>query len=71
MVCIHNGLSLSHKKWNPAIGDDMGGPRGYYAEWNKPDREGQMLYDFIYMWNPKKKTNDQTEKQLQTQRINR
>ena len=62
MVCIHNGLLLSHKKWNPVICDNMGGPRGYYAEWNKSDREGQILYDFIYMWNLKKKTNEQTQK---------
>ena len=31
----------------------MDGPRGYYAKWNKSDRERQTLYDFIYMWNLK------------------
>ena len=25
----------------------------YYAEWNKSDRERQIQYDFIYMWNLK------------------
>ena len=32
----------------------MDGPRGYYAKWNKSDRERQMPYDFTYMWNLKK-----------------
>ena len=32
--------------------DNMGRPRGYYyAKWNKSGREGQILYDFTYMWN--------------------
>ena len=39
----------------------MDGPRGYYAKWNKSDRERQILHDFIYMWNLKNKTNEQTE----------
>ena len=38
----------------------MGGPRGYYATWNKWDRERQILYDFTYMWNLRKKTSEQT-----------
>ena len=32
----------------------MDGPRGYYTKLNKSDRERQMIYDFIYMWNIKK-----------------
>ena len=32
----------------------MDGLGGYYAKWNKFDRERQMLYDVIYMWNLKK-----------------
>ena len=39
---------------------NMDGPRGYYAKWNKSDRERQILYDFTYMWNLKNKTNEQT-----------
>ena len=35
----------------------MDGPKGYYAKWNKSDREKQVLYDLTYMWNPKSKTN--------------
>ena len=55
MVYIYSGILLSHKKeWNLAICHSMGGPRGYYAKWNKSDRERQILYDFTYMWNLKK-----------------
>ena len=32
----------------------MDGLGGYYAKWNKPDRERQILYDITYMWNLKK-----------------
>ena len=28
----------------------MNGPRGYYAKCNKPDRERQTPYNFIYIW---------------------
>ena len=52
---MYNGLLLSRKKeWNLAICDNMNGPRGYYAKWNKSDTERQILCDFIYMWNLKK-----------------
>ena len=33
---------------------NMDGTRGYYAKWNKSDRERQVLYDFTYMWKLKK-----------------
>ena len=32
--------------------------REYYAQWNKSDREQQMLYDFTYMWNIKNETTE-------------
>ena len=52
---------LSHEEeWNPPICNNMDGPRGYYAKWNKSDRERQILYDFIYMWNVKYNSNEQT-----------
>ena len=58
---MHNGILLSHKKeWSLAICNNMNGPRGYYAKWNKLGGERQIPYDFTYMWNLKKKTNEQT-----------
>ena len=45
----------------------MYGPRGYYAKCNKPDRERQILDDFIYMCKLNNKTDEQTygtEKEL-------
>ena len=59
--------SAIKKKWNLAICNDMDGPRGYYANWSKSDRERQIPYDLAYMWNLKDKTNEQT-KQKQTHR---
>ena len=32
--------------------------RGYYAKWNKSERERQVPYDIIYMWNLKYDTNE-------------
>ena len=32
----------------------MDGHRGYYAKWDKSDRERQILCDFTYIWNLKK-----------------
>ena len=55
MVYIYNGILLSHKKkLNFTICNNMDGLGGYYANWNKSDRERQILYDITYMWNLKK-----------------
>ena len=54
-IHIYNGILLSHKKeWNLAISGNMDGSTGYYAKWNKSDRERQIPYDITYMWNLKK-----------------
>ena len=53
----HTGILFSHKKMNLAI-CDMDGPWERYAKWNKSDRERQISYDFTYMQNPKKNTNE-------------
>ena len=39
----------------------MDEPGGYYAKWNKSDRERQIPYDFTYWWNLKNKTNKQNK----------
>ena len=31
----------------------MDGPRDYHIKWNKLDKERQIQYDRIYMWNLK------------------
>ena len=47
-------ISFSHKKeWN--ICSNMGGPRDYHIKWTKPDRERQISYGIIHMWNLLKK----------------
>ena len=47
----------------------MDGLRGYYAKWNKSDRERQMLYDITYVWNLKKiqQTNEYNKKEADSQ----
>ena len=47
----------------------MDGPRDYHTEWSKSNRERQILYDIIFMWNLKKNTNEsiyKTEADSQT-----
>ena len=43
----HNGILPSHLKRMKSYGR----PRGYYAKWNKSDRERQIFYDSTYMGN--------------------
>ena len=31
----------------------MDGLGDYHTKWNKPDRERQIPYDIVYMWNRK------------------
>ena len=40
----------------------MDGPRDYCTKWNKSERERQILYDVIYLWNLKNNTNESTHK---------
>ena len=40
VVYVYSELLLSHKKeWNCAICDNLDGPRGYYAKWNKSEED--------------------------------
>ena len=55
VVYMHQGILLSHKKWNFAICYNMDGSRGYYVRWTKSDREKQILYDLTYVSTLKKK----------------
>ena len=71
-VYMHSGLLLSHKKeWNNAICSSMGGSRDHHLKWSQSERERQILYDIIYMWNLKYDTNEpiyETETDSQTKR---
>ena len=59
LVYIHNGILLSHKNdWNNAICNNMDGPRDYHTKWSKLEKEKQIVYDIIYMWNQKADTNE-------------
>ena len=55
VVRIYNGVLLSHKKErNWVICRDVGGSRDCHTEWNKSEREKQILYINAYMWNLEK-----------------
>lgn len=51
---------------NLAIWGNIDRSRGYYAKWNKSDRERQISYDFTYMWNLKQQNKWINEKQDHT-----
>ena len=51
----------SVEEGNPTICDNMDGPWGHYAKWNKPDTEWQVLHGITYMWNLKKSACSQAE----------
>ena len=36
----------------------MDGPRDYHTKWSKLEKENQIVYDIIYMWNQKTDTNE-------------
>ena len=52
MLHIYNGILLSHKKEQSCvICRDMDGPRECHTEWSKSEREKQISYINVYMWN--------------------
>ena len=56
------GILLSHKKeWNIFIFNNMYGPRGYYAKWNKSDgRKTNTIWFHLYVESNINKTNERT-----------
>ena len=53
MVYTYDAILFSYKKENLAIWENMDGPWGFCAKWNKSDRKRQIPYDLIFMWNLK------------------
>ena len=54
-IYIYIYMNIGHKKeWHITICSNMDGLRDYHTEWNKSDRERQILYDITFMWNFKK-----------------
>ena len=56
----HSGILLSHKKQEimPFAATSMNLDRDYYIKQSKSERERQISYDIIYMWNIKYDTNE-------------
>ena len=49
--CVIYGMKhyQSLKTQYPAIWNNMDGPRGYYATWNKPNWEDNKLWSHLYI----------------------
>ena len=48
MVYVNNGILLSHKKeWNFAICNNMDGLGGYYAKWNKSEKDKYCMISYV------------------------
>ena len=50
-------LAVNKKEQNFTLWDRMDGPGQHFGKWNKPVRERQIPYNFIYMWDLMKKLN--------------
>ena len=58
MVDLHNEILLgSRREGDLTFCNITDGPGQYYAKCNKPVRERQVPYDFMYMWNLMNKIN--------------
>ena len=52
VVHIPNGILLSYKKEHTWVSsNEVAGPRSYYTEWSKSERERQILCINAYIWN--------------------
>ena len=47
MVYIYNGILLNHKKRNLAICDEMDGPWGHYAKWDKSEKDKCYMISLV------------------------
>ena len=56
---IYSGILLSHKKeWNNAICSNTDAIRDHQTKWSKSEREKQIPYGIINVWNLKHDTNE-------------
>ena len=70
VVHISSGILYSHKKeWNNAICSNTDGSRDCYMEWSKSDKEGEILYNILSMWNLKRNDTNELTKQKETHRL--
>ena len=47
----------------------MDGPRDCYTEWSKSDREGEIWYNILSMWNLKRNDTNEFTKQKETHKL--
>ena len=52
MINLHNGILHSREKEGaPSLCDSMDGTGEHYANFNKPEGEGQIPCDLTFNWN--------------------
>ena len=59
MVYIYNGILLNHETRNLAIWDEMDGPWGHYAKWNKSEKDKCYMISLVCIILEKKETSPQ------------
>lgn len=52
VIYLHDGILFSHKKEQSTDIFYFVDETLKYAKWKKPDTNGHMLYDSIYVWCP-------------------
>jgi len=55
----YNKILFRLKKGRKFWHDNMDEPWGHYTKWNTSDKEGQISYDFTYVWHLKNNSNKQ------------
>ena len=59
MAHIYNAILLSHKnEQNWVVCSEVDRPRVCHREWSKSEREKQILYANVYIWNLKNCTDE-------------
>ena len=47
VVYTYNGILIIKREWKFAICDNMDGPWGHYAKWNKSDKDKYYMISLI------------------------
>ena len=64
-------VEYTHTQWNiiqmkSCHCNSMDGSREYNAKWKKPVRERWIPFEYMHMWNLRKKTNEQRGEKRET-----
>ena len=63
---IQWNMTQPWKEWNHAVYTNMDEPRNWHTKWSNWNREGEISYDILFLWNLK--INDTNELTYKTER---